>query len=116
MRKIFTNPIAIAIASVHWFVVLFAIYGEEHTNPFHLFYEPFLTKFLILLNAIPLMFASIFIYPVLSTFGENQFTLILGLIISFIPLTIQWLFIGYVFAKVIELFSRTESKLSLVDE
>jgi hypothetical protein len=116
MREKFTNPIAIAVASGHWLVVLFAVYGEDHTNPFHLFYEPFLTKLIILLNAIPLMFASILIFPLLSICGDNQSTLFVGLIISFIPITIQWFFIGYVFAKIVELFSRIESKLSLIDE
>ncbi|CAN5225263.1 hypothetical protein BH10ACI1_BH10ACI1_31720 [soil metagenome] len=43
LRSILTNPSAISFAAVHWIILVFAIYGENHSQPFHFYYEPFLT-------------------------------------------------------------------------
>lgn len=102
LRNILTNPIAIAIAVVHWLVVIYAIYGQEHTQPFHFHYEPLLTKLLYFLNFLPMIFVGIILSPILSFFGQNSFISDLGLFLNFLAITFQWLVIGYIIAALID--------------
>lgn len=104
LRNILTNPIAIAVAIVHWIVVIYAIYGQEHTQPFHFQNEPILTKWLYLLNFLPMMFAGIILSPILTFFGQNSFILALGLFLNFLAITFQWLIIGNIIAALVDLW------------
>lgn len=104
LRNILTNPTAISVAIVHWLVVIFAIYGQEHTQPFHFHYEPILTKCLYLLNFLPMMFAGIILSPIFTFFGQNSFIMALGLFLNFLAVTFQWLIIGNIIAALIDLW------------
>jgi hypothetical protein len=113
LRNIFTNSIAIAVAFVHWIVVLFAIYGEEHSRPFHFTDEPLLTQWLYWLNILPMLVAGIFLLPILNFFGESSFTLYFRLFLNFLTITFQWLIIGYGFANLIDLIKPKETNFSI---
>ncbi len=104
LRNILTNPIAIAVAVVHWIVVIFAIYGQKHTQPFHFHNEPILTKWLYLLNFLPMIFVGIILSPIFPFFEQNSFISALFLFLNFLAITFQWLFIGNIIAALIDLW------------
>lgn len=111
LRNILTNPIAIAVAAMHWIVVLFAIYGENHSQPFHFFYEPLLTQFLYLINVLPIMLAGLLALPIVMLLGENPTTLNFLLLFNFLTISFQWLCIGYLLAYLIKPLDHKEIKL-----
>ncbi len=115
-RDIFTNPIAIAVAVVHWIVILVAIYGQEHSQPFHFIYEPPLTQWLYLLNFLPMIFVGIILQPVVAFFGQNPFVSGFCLFLNFLTITFQWLIIGYIIAGFIDSIKHKGLKISLNDK
>jgi hypothetical protein len=107
-QKSVTNPLSIAFAVVHWFVVAFAIYGEQHTQPFHSIYEPLLTQILFFINILPIIAASLVSSPFRFLSEQNSLLWAMTMLIYFAFITFQWLLIGAIFTTLIERF-RIES-------
>src|SRR5688572_8903793 len=94
------NPTAVGIAVMHWIVVLFAIFGEDHTHPFHFYYEPLLTQFLVIINTPALSLAMFIAWPVVYVLGMQGWAADMVLYISwFITGSLQWLLIGWIPAQ-----------------
>lgn len=106
---------AIAFAIMHWIIALFAIFGEEHTNPFHFYYEPLLTQFLFGVNMPAFAVASLISLPILFVSGAEGTTIDFVIFATMIPVvTVQWLLIG----AAVSLFwkpARTTKKANLFD-
>ncbi len=75
LRNIFTNPVAIAVAVVHWLVVIFAFLTEDNPfdkNPcFHC--NDTLFSWLYNINIIHFMFIEFVVVPALKLFSEETF-------------------------------------------
>jgi hypothetical protein len=115
MRKIFTNPIAIAIAiaSVHWLIIIFAMHGETYSNPsIGELNQSLLVMILIVLN-IPALLMTTFFAKLFLIFGEITY---LWTFLSIIFITLQWLLIGYFIAFMSGEVKPTKFNLSLIDE
>ena len=98
LRKI-AGPLPIAIAAVHWLVVLFALYGEQHTSQHLYLYEPALTQWLYIINLVPLLIGGLLMIPVLGIFGDGYVSWTSAFVI-FVPLiTLQWLVVGWLLAE-----------------
>jgi hypothetical protein len=116
MRKIFTNPIAIAVAVVHWLVVLFAIYGEhERSSLIGEFNQSLLVMFLIVIN-LPAILLATFFNNLLTFVGIGTFNSNIGDFFAIIFVSLQWLLIGYFIAFMVGEVKPTKFNLSLVDE
>jgi hypothetical protein len=113
VRNFLLNPIGIAFAVVHWIIVLFAIYGEQHTTPFHPIYEPLLTQILFFVNFLPLILTMIISLPILTLLNENSFSNFFSYAICLLLITFQWLFIGFIFSKLIAKIKPKETILTL---
>ena len=120
LRNIFTNPAAIAVAVVHWLIVIFAFLTEG--NPFNrgagkicLHCSRTLIDLLEILNTIPFTIIGDVVAPILSIL--NSYYLMNGILILTLILliTFQWLFIGYVVNLLYNLVKYKETKLSLND-
>jgi hypothetical protein len=113
MRKIFTNPIAIAIASLHWLIVIFALRGETYSNPsIGEFNQSLLVMILIFLN-LPALLMTTFSAKLFLIFGEITY---LWTFLSIIFVSLQWLLIGYFTAYILGEVKPTKFNLSLIDE
>jgi len=99
LRNIITNPIGIAVAIVHWIVVIFFLLFEEtrfisstisfgHT-------EPRLFHWLLYLNTPAGLSIEYIVHPILSLFGRNLLTESLGILILICCVTFQWMLFGY---------------------
>jgi hypothetical protein len=116
MRKIFTNPIAIAIASVHWLVVLFAVYGEhERSSLIGEFNQSLLVMILIFLN-LPAITVTTFLDNLITFVGIGTFNSNIGDFFAIIFVSLQWLLIGYFTAHILGEVKPTKFNLSLIDE
>ena len=129
VKKIFPNPIVIAIMVVHWLVFIFSLFYERHLIFRHvispkmfyerqLFYsnyspEPVLFNWLLYLNAPAIFMVEFIIHPVLSLIGKNPLTEILGSLSFVFFSSLQWLFIGHLIARVVEIYKPKEVKLML---
>lgn len=113
--KLILNPVAVAFAAMHWIIALFAIFGEEHTNPFHFYYEPLLTQFLFVINLPALMVGSLISLPVLYLSDAEGVTTDFLIFAICIPVvTIQWLLIGSA-ASLFWKPASTEKRITLID-
>ncbi len=130
LKIIFPNPIVITITFVHWLIFIFSLFYERHFifrqvySP-KLFYErqlfysdvfspePILFNWLLYLNTPAIFIIEFIIHPVLSLIGKNLLTEILGLLSFVIFSGLQWLFIGHLIARVVEIYQPKEVKLSL---
>ncbi|MDQ3710626.1 MAG: hypothetical protein M3388_00165 [Acidobacteriota bacterium] len=120
LRNIFINPAAIAVAGVHWLVVIFAFLTED--NPFNrntakicLHCNNTLFEELRNLNIISFSIIEFILAPILSVFNNDYFingTLILMLVLL---INFQWMCIGYVVNLLYNLVKYKETKLSLND-
>ena len=116
MRKIFTNPIAIAIALVHWLVVIFAIYGDhERSNLIGEFNQSLLVMTLVFVN-LPAITVINFLDNLLDIVGLNTFNTVIEGFFAIIFVTFQWLLIGYFAAFMLGEIKPTKFNLSLIDE
>jgi len=106
LRNIITNPVAIAVAVVHWIVVTFSLLFEE-TQFFsnHIIFglpEPRLFHWLLYLNTPSGFIIEFIVHPVLSSFGRNLLTESLGILILICCISFQWLLIGYLLEKIFQ--------------
>jgi uncharacterized membrane protein len=116
MRKIFTNPIAIAIASVHWLVVLFAVYSEhERSSLIGEFNQSLLVMILIFLNLLAITVTT-FLDNLLTFVGIGTFNSNIGDFFAIIFVLLQWILIGYFIAFMLGEVKPTKLNLSLIDE
>jgi hypothetical protein len=116
MRKIFTNPIAIAISLVHWLIVLFAMYGEhERSNLIGEFNQSLLVMFLIVIN-LPAILLATFFNNLLTFVGISTFDSNIGVFFTIIFVSLQWICIGYFIAFMLGEVKPTKFNLSLIDE
>jgi hypothetical protein len=129
VKKIFPNPIVIAIVAVHWLVFIFSMVYERNlifrqVYSVKLFYErqlffsnygpePILFDWLLYLNSPAISIIEFIIHPSLLYWGRNFVTEILGLLSFFILSALQWLFIGHLAARVVEIYKPKEVKLLL---
>ena len=112
LRKI-VGPLPIAIAAVHWLIVLFALYGESHTSPYHYVYEPALTQWMYVVDSVPLLIGGLLLMPVLRIFGDGYISWTFAFAI-FVPLiTLQWLVIGSLLAEGYRSMNRSRAGHSL---
>jgi hypothetical protein len=117
LRKLFANPIAIAVVAVHWLVFIFSIFYERHLifsegismhGP-----EPILFNFLLFLNIPAVSVMEFTVLPVLSSFEKNLMMEIIGSLIFVIFSSLQWLCLGHLTAAVVEIYKPKEVKLLL---
>ncbi|HEY0459161.1 MAG TPA: hypothetical protein VGC97_08385 [Pyrinomonadaceae bacterium] len=114
LKKIFPNSIVIAIMIVHWFVFIFSLFYERH-----LFYsdvyspDQILFNWLLYLNTPAIFIVEFINHPVLSLIGRNPLTEILGSVSFAFFSSLQWLFIGHLIARVVEIYKPKEVKLML---
>jgi hypothetical protein len=127
LKKIFPNPIVIAIMVVHWLVFIFSLFYERHfifrvvyspklfyeRQLFFSFPEPILLNWLLYLNAPAVFIVEFIIHPVLSLIGKNLLTEVLGALSFAVFSSLQWLFIGHLIARVVEIYKPKEVKLML---
>ena len=99
LRKI-VGPLSIAVATVHWLVVLFALYGEQNTSPLHYTYEPVLTQWLYVIDSVPLLIGGLLLIPVLGIFGDGYISWTFAFVIYVPLITIQWLVVGWLLAEI----------------
>ena len=116
LYEIIQNPIGIGVMVMHWMVVFYSVYGEEHSRPFHFIYEPLLTQWLYLLNFPALILAGILSIPIISIFGQNNASIYICLLFSFMFISLQWLIVGYLINRVINNFKPNNTIQSLTDE
>ncbi|GEM_PF-3073381 len=131
LKKIFPNPIVITVVIVHWLAFIFSLFYERYFifrvvySP-KLFYErqlfffdevyspePILFNWLLYLNTPAIFIVEFIIHPVLSLIGKNLLTEILGSLSFVIFSSLQWLFIGHLIARVVEIYKPKEVKLML---
>ena len=92
--KLLFNPISAAVAIVHWLVFFFSAYGEEHSAPFHFFYEPLLSQWMLTVNLIPLVISGFLSAAIQTLIGTNFASDTASFIVAFTLVSLQWLFIG----------------------
>ena len=114
LRNIFTNPVAIAVAVVHWLVVIFAFLTEDNPfdkNPcFHC--NDTLFSWLYNINIIHFMFVEFVVVPALKLFSEETF--LVNVFLSFIiiiSITFQWLSLGYLLSLITDLVKPRKIKI-----
>lgn len=119
LKKIFTNPIAIAIVIMHWFVFFLAIFLERdlifsETITFH-GPEPVIYNFMLFLNSPAVWIMEFLITPVLSFFEieKNLFSGSFVYLIFVAVGSLQWLCLGHLISAVVEIYKPKEVKLSL---
>lgn len=113
IKNFLLNPIGIAFAVVHWIIGVFALFGEEHTNPFHFYYESLLTQILFLVNFLPLILTTIISLPILAILNGNSFATFFNYTICFLIITFQWLLIGFLVSRLILKVKPKEINLAL---
>lgn len=129
LKKMFPNPIVIAIVVVHCLAFIFSLVYEKQiifrdvisSKSFYertLFYsgystEPILFNWLLYLNTPAILIIEFIIHPILSLIGKNLLTEILGVLSFIIFSGLQWLFIGHLIARVVEIYQPKEVKLML---
>ena len=95
LRALF-NPLSIAVATVQWVVVAFALFGDVRDFPADPYYAPLLMRWLIFLNIVPLALGGLIWMPVQYFIGQGTFSLTILTVVDMVCITIQWLFIGMV--------------------
>ena len=117
LKKIFTNPIAVAVVTAHWLVFIFAMFFERRLiftdafvphNP-----EPVLFNFMLYLNTPSALIMQSVIYPVLSLFGKNFITISFDVLLFLIFSSLQWFGLTHLMIAVVEIYKPKEVKLSL---
>ena len=116
LRNIYVNPIAIAVAVVHWIVVAFSL-AFENTQFLSKSYtfdlpEPVIFKWLFYLNIPSFFLVEFAIHPILSLLERNLLSESLGIVILVCCITFQWMFMGYCAACLIKFFKSEYVKLS----
>ena len=117
LQNVITNPVAIAVAVVHWIVVTFSLLFEE-TQFFTSSYtfghpEPGLFHWLLYLNTPSGFIIESIVHPILSSFGRNLLTESLGILILVFCITFQWLLMGYLLHLLYVNFKPEDVKFSL---
>ena len=117
LRNIFTNPIAIAVALVHWILVAVSLLFEN-TQFFSKSYtfglpEPALFNWLLYLNTPSHFIIELIVVPVFSLFERTLLLESLGFLILICCISFQWMLIGYLLHLFIRLFHSKEVKISL---
>lgn len=100
IRDALLNPTAIAVVIMHWIVALFALFGEDHTEPFHWYYEPLLTQVLLVIN-IPASFVTMILaLPIAYVTGLDGRTADIWMYSVFIvSISAQWFVTGVLIGK-----------------
>jgi len=117
VKKIFPNAIVITIVAVHWLVFIFSLFYERHlifreAITFH-GPEPVIFNFLLFLNIPAVSVMEFTVLPVLSLFEKNLLTEIVGSLLFVIFSSLQWLCLGHLIARVVEIYKPKEVKLML---
>ena len=129
VKMIFPAPIAAAMMVVHWLVFAFSLFYERQiifrcvysTKLFYerqLFFgdyspEPVLFNWLLYFNTPAVLFVELVIQPVLSLTGKNLLTEILGVLSFVVVSCLQWLFVGHLTVRVVEIYKPKEVRLML---
>ena len=117
LKKIFENPIPVALVIVHWLVFIFAMLLERHLifgdvftphNP-----EPVFFNFMLYLNTPAVLMMESVIYPVLSLFGKNFITVGFDTLFFLSFSSLQWFGLSHLTIAVVEIYKPKEVKLSL---
>ena len=117
LKKIFANPIAVAVVTAHWLVFIFAMFLERHLifsdafTPHHS--EPILFNFMLYLNTPSALIMEAVIHPVLSLFGKNLLTVSLDTLLFLSFISLQWFGLSHLTIAVVEIYKPKEVKLSL---
>ena len=95
-RFIIFSPLAIAIAAMHWIVVLFAMFGDN-AEPHFGFLHPshtLLWEYLVLLN-LPALWLNYFIcIPIISVLQIYTWSNLIYSVVGIVCVTLQWLCLG----------------------
>ena len=103
-RRVFTSRTAYLFFFAHWILFAVAIYQRGgFIYPFHSEYEPLLVNILIIIN-LPAIFLIVIIGLVLSVLPQSVLSQFeeLKYLICFLPISLQWLIIGYGIEKLIK--------------
>ncbi len=97
IRYILLNPVGIAIAFVHWMVVLFAMFGDA-TDPRYGFNlskaHTDLWQYLVLLNLPALLLTNLISEPIIYLFSPGDWANFVYLVAAIGSVTVQWLLVG----------------------
>lgn len=114
LRENLLTPISISVAVGHWIAVLYAYFGEHHTEPFHFIYESLFSQVLIVLNLLPLIIAGILGPAILGLLGFGRPAAELFLwAVFFLIASLQWLFVGYMIEKLLAVFKPGETQFTI---
>jgi hypothetical protein len=117
LKKIFMNPVAVAVVTAHWLVFIFAMFYERNLifteaitmhGP-----EPVFFNFMLYLNTPSALLMQSVIYPVLSLFGKNFITISFDVLMFLIFSSLQWFGLTHLMIAVVEIYKPKEVKLSL---
>ena len=93
MKSLF-NPLSIAVTTVHWLVVIFALFGDAREYTMDPYYTPLLTKLLVFLNFLPLSIGAIVCMPLQYILGQGIYFFTILSIVYIVCISFQWLFLG----------------------
>jgi hypothetical protein len=94
MKSLF-NPLSIAITTVHWLVVAFALFGDIRELPWEPYHAtPLLTQGLVFLNFLPLTIGTIICLPLQYILGQGIYFFSILSIVYIVCISFQWLFLG----------------------
>ena len=117
LKKIFTNPVAVAVVAAHWLVFIFAMFFERHLIFSNAFSphgpEPVLFNFMLYLNTPSALIMESVIYPVLTSFGKNFITVSFDVLLFLVFSSLQWFGLSHLMIAVVEIYKPKEVKLSL---
>jgi len=116
LQNIFTNPFAIAAALVHWLIFVYCLIFEDtgifsKSISFHQSNEVY--QWLIYLNCLPLTIVETIGTILEKTIGMNLILNITLMGFALFIVNFQWLFVGYCFSKLFNLFESEEKGISL---
>jgi hypothetical protein len=116
LQNIFTNPFAIAAALVHWLIFVYCLIFEDtgifsKSISFHQSNEVY--QWLIYLNCLPLTIVETIGTILEKTIGMNLILNITLIGFALFIVNFQWLFVGYCFSKLFNLFESEEKGISL---
>jgi hypothetical protein len=113
IRYIFLNPVGIAIAFVHWMVVLFAMFGDT-TAPRYGFNLPQsqtdLWQYLVFLNLPAVLFTNLISELIIYLFSLGDWANFVYLVAAIGSVTVQWLLVGGFFHFVISERNKEERR------
>lgn len=98
LQQAFLNKVTLFTVLIHWTIVIIAFYIRGGWNlQIHFYYEPLLSKILLLLNLPAITIAESLSMPLNTLIAENY--PLKTTVIFVLSITVQWVLIGYVINK-----------------